>query len=242
MRTGLRFPRASLCATVMPTVVLTATLCLFVAACDTTDVTDSTETTQAPSTTETTQPLNLVREDGILLAKSDVSRSPAPAPPADVEAAATSIRDFGLDLYTLLAERAGNDNLVFSPASIVTALAMTYTGAAGTTADEMAGALHFTLEDSALHRAFNTLDTTLESRSWETKDPEGKDVGVLVKTANSLWAQWNLAFEKDFLDTLATDYGAGVRLVDYKTAAEAARQEINRREADETNDTIPELP
>ena len=64
---------------------------------------------------------------------------------------------------------------------------------------------------------------------------------MLLKTANSLWAQQDLTFEQLFLDTLAANYGAGVRLVDYKTAAEAARQAINQWVAGETNDKIPEL-
>jgi serpin B len=148
---------------------------------------------------------------------------------------------FGADLYGVLAGEHAGGNLVFSPASIVTALAMTYAGAAGTTAEEMAAALHFSLPEEALHRAFNSLDTLIESRSWEGKDHEGKDVGVLVRSANSLWGQQDLAFEQPFLDTLAGNYGAGIRLVDFKTAAETARKAINDWVSAETAEKIPEL-
>ena len=130
---------------------------------------------------------------------------------------------------------------MFSPASIVTALTMTYAGAAGTTAEEMAAALHLSLPEEALHPAFNSLDTLVESRSWEGKDHEGKDVGVLVKSANSLWGQQDMVFKQPFLDTLAANYGAGIRLVDYKTAAETARQAINDWVSAETAEKIPEL-
>jgi serpin B len=179
--------------------------------------------------------------DGALLAMSDLSRLAASASPADVEAAARSLQQFGTDMYGVLADQAGDANLVFSPTSIVTALAMTYAGAAGTTAGEMAATLHFSLAGDALHQAFNSLDSALESRSWQGKTADGADEGVLVKTANSLWAQKDLAFEQIFLDTLAANYGAGVRLVDYQTAAEAARKAINHWVAGETNDKIPEL-
>jgi serpin B len=118
---------------------------------------------------------------------------------------------------------------------------MTYAGAAGTTAQEMAATLHFTLDGDALHQAFNSLDTILESRSWQGKDDKGKDQGVLVKTANSLWGQQDTVFEQIFLDTLAADYGAGIRLVDYKTAAEAARKAINDWVAAETEEKITDL-
>jgi serpin B len=179
--------------------------------------------------------------DGSLLAKSEVARLAPSASQTDVEAAAQGLQRFGTDMYDVLAGQVGDANLVFSPASIVTALAMTYAGAAGTTAEEMAATLHFTLVGDALHQTFNSLDAALESRTWQGKSTEGADEGVLVKTANSLWAQKDLVFEQIFLDTLAANYGAGVRLVDYKTAAESARKAINEWVAGETNDKIPEL-
>jgi serpin B len=118
---------------------------------------------------------------------------------------------------------------------------MTYAGANGETAVEMAKVLHFTLQGDALHQSFNGLDALLESRSWQGKTEEGKDEGVLVKTANSLWGQNDLTFEQLFLDTLAKDYGAGMRLVDYKTAAEDARKTINAWVAGQTENKIEEL-
>jgi serpin B len=140
-----------------------------------------------------------------------------------------------------LAQEAGTGNLVFSPTSILTALAMTYAGAAGTTAEEMATTLRLQLRDDTLHRALNSLDVALESRSWQQTGAEGKQEGVLLRTANSLWAQQDLAFEQAFLDTLASNYGAGVRLVDFTTAAEEVRSAINQWVSDETNAKIPEL-
>lgn len=188
------------------------------------------------STTSSTSPIG-----DVVLAASDLSRLSASATRDDVLSASESFRSFGADLYRVLAEEAGDANLVFSPASIVTALVMTYAGAAGTTAEEMAATLHLGLEDDALHQAFNSLDSILESRSWQGKDPEGKDVGVVVRTANSLWAQKDLTFEQPFLDTLALNYGAGVRLVDYKAEAEMARRAINDWVAEQTEDKIPDL-
>lgn len=179
--------------------------------------------------------------DDVVVAMSDVTRLTPAASQTDILSAADSLQLFGADLYGILAAGAGEGNLVFSPSSIVTALAMTYAGAASITAEEMAATLHFTLEGDALHQAFNSLDTTLESRTWKQKNAEGKEEGVLLKTANSLWAQRDLAFEKSFLDTLAANYGAGIRLCDFGTAAEEARQAINEWVAAETNDKIPEL-
>jgi serpin B len=231
MKTALRSYRTLL----LGVALLTALLAFAMAACGGTDTTDTT------GTTATTLGGNASQVDGIRVAMSNLSRLPAAADASDVKAASTSLQLFGADLYNLLATEAGDGNVVFSPASIVTALAMTYAGAKGTTAQEMADTLHFTLTGDALHKAFNSLDSALESRSWQQKSAEGKDEGVLVKTANSLWAQQDLPFEQSLLDTLAANYGAAVRLVDYRTAAEPARKAINKWVSQQTNDKIPEL-
>ena len=207
-------------------------------ACGASPADDQTTTSTGNSQTTAT---TAASQDGILVAASDLSRVSASAPRADILSASTAMNAFGADLYSVLAKTVGDGNLVFSPASIETALAMTYAGAAGDTATEMAATLHFQLQGDALHQAFNSLDALLESRSWQGKDAEGKDEGVLVKTANSLWAQKDMAFEKLFLDALAKDYGAGVRLVDYKTAAEDARKAINEWVAGQTENKIENL-
>ena len=220
----------------LPSLVLASLLLL--ASCATGRGDDTTTSTSNGVTTSTS---GSASHDDVLLAASDLSRVSASAPRADILSASQAVGAFGADLYAMLAKTAGDGNLVFSPASIETALAMTYAGAVGPTADEMAKTLHFGLQGDALHQAFNSLDSLLESRSWQGKDPEGKDQGVLVKTANSLWAQRDLTFERLFLDTLAADYGAGVRLVDYKTAAEDARTTINKWVAGQTEDKIKDL-
>src|SRR5439155_23837428 len=62
---------------------------------------------------------------------------------------------FALDLYALLRTEKGN--LFYSPYSISTALAMTYAGARGQTAADMAKVLHFAQAPKQLHPAFADL-------------------------------------------------------------------------------------
>jgi len=142
---------------------------------------------------------------------------------------------FALDLYQ--AVRAGStDNLVFSPFSISIALAMTYGGARTTTADQMAATLHFSLPPERLHPTFDALDLALEAAP-----PAGADAGAFrLSLANALWGQKGATFEPDFLDLLATNYGAGVSTVDF-TAGDSARLTINQWVSDETSGKIPEL-
>jgi len=170
----------------------------------------------------------------VAMAVSDTPRATPDAPNANVQSVASSMQAFGTDLYGILAT--GDGNLVFSPDSIMTALAMTYAGARGVTAEEMAAVLHVDLDDPAFNAALNVLDQTLESRNFK----EGDD-RVQLSIANSLWGQEDTTFEQPFLDTLAEYYGAGMRLVDFKTAFEKARVEINDWVASQTNDKLTDL-
>ena len=214
-------------------VLVTVTLAIAVAGCG--------RVSQEATTTTAGETAVSSTAGYVQLAMSSLDRLTPAAPQADVATAAAGLQAFAVDLYGRLATGAGNGNLVFSPSSIVVALAMTYVGASGVTAQEMAATLHLSLQGDALHQAFNSLDTALESRSWQEKSAEGKEEGVLIKTANSLWGQKDTVFEQLFLDTLAQYYGAGIRLVDYKNAADQARQAINAWVAGETDDKIPEL-
>src|SRR5262249_42177250 len=80
---------------------------------------------------------------------------PADEKKADVQSVAKSKNRFALELYGWLREKDGN--LFFSPYSIETALAMTYAGARGETAEQMAKTLHYDLPNDREHAAFAAL-------------------------------------------------------------------------------------
>lgn len=144
---------------------------------------------------------------------------------------------FAFDLYQAIRREPGN--LFYSPYSISIALAMTYAGARGDTERQMADVLHFTLPQSRLHAAFNALDQALASRGEGAK---GKDKQPFrLRVANSLWGQAGYKFLPDFLDTLAQNYGAGLRLVDFHKSPDAARQTINDWVSDQTEGKIRDL-
>jgi len=58
---------------------------------------------------------------------------------------------------------------------------------------------------------------------------------------NAVWAQRNLSLLPSFLDLLARNYGAGVRLADFSGEPESARQLINQWVSAQTAGKIPEL-
>lgn len=144
------------------------------------------------------------------------------ATPDDLAALQAGNRRFAMDLYQALRTQPGN--VMLSPYSISQALAMTYAGARGQTAVQMAQVLHFDLPPERLHPAFNRLDLDLQAAGG---DLEGEKQKFQLNVANALWGQQDYSFLADYLDLLAINYGAGLRLVDFKTNPEAARQAIN---------------
>ncbi|MGC8816206.1 MAG: serpin family protein [Candidatus Hadarchaeum sp.] len=137
---------------------------------------------------------------------------------------------FALDLYQRV--RASEGNLFFSPYSISLALAMTYAGARGPTAQEMAEVLRFTLPQERLHPAFDALDLALMAQNSEN---------FRLNIANSIWGQIGFEFKREFLDVLAVNYGAGLRGLDFQGDPEAARVRINDWVGEQTNEKIKDL-
>jgi serpin B len=174
--------------------------------------------------------------EGIEFAKADLAR--ASAAPEDATAAAAAINAFGLELYRQVAADGGN--VVVSPASIALALAMARAGARGATAAEMDAVLHDVASD-ANAAWLNALDQALAGRSGTFEDDAGRDHEVTLRIANSTFGQRGMSLVPAYLEGLATRFGAGVRLVDYVTETEAARQLINGWVDDQTEHRIPEL-
>ena len=158
------------------------------------------------------------------LVKSEQLRNTAPSvAPADMATLSTGNSAFAFDLYQALRKKDGN--LFYSPYSISLALAMTYAGARGETAQQMATTLHLTLPPERLHPAFDLLDLQLAQREQGAKGTDGK--GFRLNIVNAIWGQQGYQFLPDFLDTLAENYGAGLRVLDFQKAAEPARVTIN---------------
>jgi serpin B len=170
--------------------------------------------------------------------KSDKERVGSPdVSQIDIESLVDGNTAFALDLYKQLLDY--NGNLFYSPYSLSLALAMTYSGARGETAQEMKDVLNFYLSQDILHPAFNWLDIELAKRGEET---EGKDdEGFRLNIVNAIWGQENYKFLDDFLDVLAENYGAGLRILDFINSTEESRKNINDWVSEQTEGRIEEL-
>ena len=138
---------------------------------------------------------------------------------------------FALDLYARLKNAEGN--LFFSPYSISTCLAMTYAGARGSTAAQMARTLHFGASPDQLAASFSALQRQLS-------DVEKKK-GLELNVANGLWAQKDHPFLPAFLDEATKAYQANLQQTDFHTGAEPAREAINDWVSNQTKGKIADL-
>lgn len=185
------------------------------------------------------QEMNPGKSDQKVL-QSNISRDTSPVVVfEDLDNLVDGNSAFAFDFYQVVCREEGN--LFFSPHSLSTALVMTYAGAEGNTASQMANTLHFNLPPQRLHPAFNALDLALVNHDIEAEGSEVPQDVFQLKIANSLWGQQDYPFLPDFLDTLALNYGAGLLLVDFLNAPEPARKEINHWVEKQTQEKIKDL-
>ncbi|HAI21485.1 MAG TPA: proteinase inhibitor I4 serpin [Clostridiales bacterium UBA8153] len=134
----------------------------------------------------------------------------APAGPernGEVNPLSRAYTGFALKLLSRLVDDHPQENVLFSPASVAVALAMTYHGAAGETRKDMARVLGVQdLELAAFHEA---------NRHWLTA-LEAADPKARVTLANSLWARQGFPFHESFLETNRRYYAAHIQQLDFE--------------------------
>ena len=178
-----------------------------------------------------------------LTPKSTASGTDTPTTPtdADRELLLEGTTELALDLHQRIATTAPESNALAAPYSISTALAMTFAGARGTTAEELAEVCGF--PPQRVHATVAALDEQVDHEAeTPTASPSGEnDVPFQIDTVNALWGQQGYPFSDQFLRTLATHYGAGLRPVDFEARPEQERTRINDWVAGQTNDRITDL-
>ncbi len=169
--------------------------------------------------------------------KSDKPRVTPTVSLTDMTSLVSGNSAFALNLYQAL--KAADSNIFYSPYSISEALAMTYGGARGGTETQMADTLHFSLPQNQLHPAFNSLDLELAKRGQGAKGKDEK--GFRLHVINAIWGQKDYQFLSAYLDVLAVNYGAGLRVVDFIKTTEQSRNTIDQWVNDQTEGKIKDL-
>ena len=136
---------------------------------------------------------------------------------------------FAFELYSEL-DKAEDGNMFYSPYSISAALAMTYEGAKGQTADEMKSVFHFP-ESNILRPNFAAIynDINKGNNAYE------------LRTGNALWVQQDYPFLEDYTSRVEKYYGGKAANLDFVSETEKSRQTINTFIEEQTNDKIKDL-
>jgi serpin B len=150
------------------------------------------------------------------------------ASPHDDAAFAAASRAFAIDLWRARSGERGN--AAVSPASLSLALAMAWGGARGDTAAQMARALRFPDDPSALHRAARA-----QLAKWNAPHDD-----YSLRVANRLFAKNGLPLEDAFVALTRDAYSAPIESLSFADL-EAARARINAWVAEQTVDRIPEI-
>jgi len=151
-----------------------------------------------------------------------------PGPPDD-DALVEASNAFAVDLWNRVRRQEGN--LAVSPASISVALSMTWAGARGETADEMAQVLHLE-RPNRIHEAAATL-----LHHWNNPDRSEYELRVV----NRLFGEQSYDFKEEYLELVRRRYGAPVERLDFRNAPEPSRARINTWVETQTAERIRNL-
>ncbi len=139
--------------------------------------------------------------------------------------------EFAVEMYKKAGASGEAGNIFFSPLSISTALSMTYAGARGETARQMADTLRFKLAPADQHAAFGALAAALKSDNKNYR----------LEISNALWGQQGYAFQPEFLELVKKYYDGGFNTVDFANATETSRETINNWVEQKTANKIKDL-
>jgi len=147
-----------------------------------------------------------------------------------VASVAVANNTFAIDYYSKLAGQESG-NIFFSPFSISSALAMTYEGARGQTAEEMSRVFHFPEDAKVRRNEYANLFSLLNKPESEYK----------LSVANALWVQNDYPFSSDFFNNVEEYYGGKVTNLDFVKNPEKSRVTINTWVEGKTNNKIRDL-
>ncbi|EDL98339.1 rCG44069 [Rattus norvegicus] len=141
---------------------------------------------------------------------------------------------FAFNLLKTLGEDSSK-NVLFSPLSISSGLAMVFMGAKGTTAHQMIQALSLDKCSGRgsrdVHQGFQSLLAKVNKTGTQ----------YLLKTANRLFGEKTFDILASFKDACRKFYEAEMEELDFKGAPEQSRQHINTWVAKKTEEKITEL-
>ncbi|WKT57078.1 serpin family protein [Candidatus Nitrosotenuis chungbukensis] len=152
-----------------------------------------------------------------------------PTEPTEIKESTQNIVDasnrFMFDYYSI--SGTSDDNVFFSPWSILSAFSVLHEGARGETADEISSAFYLPEDDSARRMSFESMQSDLNINGS----------GYDLRNANALWIQAGFGVKEDFINTARQYYDSEVSEVNFP----ADESIIDSWVEDKTNDKIKDL-
>jgi serpin B len=178
---------------------------------------------------DTNPPTEIVADDNLSLS-SDSLRPEVNVSADKVQVLAQENNHFAADLYKIIAQP--DANCFFSPYSISSALAMTYAGAKGETANQMQKAMRWTQPTSEkFHATFGKLQAEIDKSNSKK---------LITKVANRIWVAQHVKLVPNFVQQNKTYYGAGIEKTNFGDTQKASAL-INKWVESQTNNLIKDL-
>jgi serpin B len=140
---------------------------------------------------------------------------------------------FAFDLYETLSKDPDSTgcNLFFSPFSLSSAMAITFEGARGKTAEEIRTVFHFPADSATLRQGFSLINAGINRN----------DSAVTLRSANALWAEQTSPFLPGYVDIAEQYYNAKTTNLDFIGQPDPSRITINQWVEKQTDEKIKDL-
>jgi len=149
---------------------------------------------------------------------------------ANAQNASEAVNSFAFDLYRNL-KVDGNENLVYSPFSILPAFGMVTIGAKSETQKQLNATFHFG-NDVRIHRNLGVLQRDISSSTSDA---------ITISVANKAWLQTDYNILSGYRRNLKKLYRTSLYKVDFKSNPESSRQTINTAIEHDTKQYIKNL-
>ncbi|XP_008158868.3 serpin B11 [Eptesicus fuscus] len=164
-----------------------------------------------------------------------------------MDSLSTANVEFCLDVFKELNNNHAEDNIFFSPLSLLYALSMILLGARGNSAEQMEKVLHFNhiaeslkpeFKDSAKCSQTGRIHSEFGALFSQINQP---DSNYTLSIANRLYGTQTMAFYQQYLSCSEKLYQARLQTVDFQKSTEKTRQTINAWVESKTNGKITNL-
>uniref|UniRef100_A0A8C0U838 Ovalbumin-related protein Y-like n=1 Tax=Cyanistes caeruleus TaxID=156563 RepID=A0A8C0U838_CYACU len=149
--------------------------------------------------------------------------------------------EFCLDVFKEVKLHRSNDNVLFSSLSMLSTLALVYMGARGKTQSQMEKVSYLPLLSKVTSTCCGTAEYIHKSFKDLLSDIGRQNATYSLRIADRLYIEKTYPILQEYIKCAQKFYKAELEEVDFKTAAEEARQIINSWVEKETNGRIQDL-